>query len=143
MTNDAPTRVWVEPSYNAFGDRNWIEGFEGCGQEYIRADHAQAEKEAAVAAAYEDAADEVGQHLSTPEDVVWANDAAERIRDRSNTDALAARDAQVRAEALREAVEIVGGWHDNGNKPSDLVVMKAEADILALISTNQEENSND
>jgi hypothetical protein len=45
---------------------------------WIRADHAQAEKEAAVAAAYEDAADEVGQHLSTPEDVVWAKDAAER-----------------------------------------------------------------
>jgi len=57
MTNDAPKRVWVEPSYNAFGDRNWIKGFEGCGQEYIRADHAQAEKEAAVAAAYEDAAE--------------------------------------------------------------------------------------
>jgi len=111
---------------------------------WIRADHAQAEKEAAVAAAREACA----SRLESLKDTAYQNNllaegvtyscAIDAIRARSDTDALAARDAQVRAEALREAVEIVGGWHDNGNKPSDLVVMKAEADILALIPADQE-----
>jgi len=111
---------------------------------WIRADHAQAEKEAAVAAAYEDAADEVGQHLSTPEDVVWAKDAAERIRARTDTDALAARDARVRAEALKEAAEVAGmtrapmqdTQHEAvGLPPIGDQIAKA---ILALIPTDQE-----
>jgi len=107
-------------------------------------DHAQAEKEAAVAAAREACAsrleslkDTAYQNNLLAEGVTYSG-AIDAIRARSDTDALAARDAQVRAEALREAVEIVGGWHDNGNKPSDLVVMKAEADILALIPADQE-----
>jgi len=76
---------------------------------WIRADHALAEKEAAVAAEREACA----SRLESLKDTAYQNNllaegvtyscAIKAIRARADTDALAERDAQVRAEALREA----------------------------------------
>ena len=127
MTNDAPKRVWVEPSYNAFGDRNWIEGFEGCGQEYIRADHAQAEKEAAVAAEREACA----SRLESLKDTAYQNNllvvgityscAIDAIRARADTDALEAVKAEAKAEARQ--VKPLEWWRsDTGDLFCDTLV---------------------
>ena len=80
--------------------------------EYIRADIHRAEVDALVAAAYDDAASEVGEHLSTPEDVIWAKDAAERILDHTPADARAALRAHTEAavrRALEAAANVVSG----------------------------------
>ena len=59
MTNDAPKRVWTCPDDAEWITGHWDRASDGLPMEaeYIRADHAQAELQAAVAAAYEDAAE--------------------------------------------------------------------------------------
>jgi hypothetical protein len=111
-------------------------------KEYIRADIAQAEKEAAVAAEREACADIASEKAP-------ATVKAAAIRDRADTDALEAYRRQVRAEALREAAEAVANAGYYCVPPYDetgdlsLQIDHSQAAILALISTNQKENSND
>jgi hypothetical protein len=112
----APERIWVAPMHEAKHDDDFYllgpKYRNGRGTEYIRADLHRAEADALVGAAYEDAASEVGEHLSTPEDVVWAKDAAERILDHTPADARAALRAREEAavrRALEAAINVVSG----------------------------------
>jgi len=100
MTNDAPRTIWAD-SPQVFDDCDvWhSEPAEGR-TEYIRADIAQAEKEAAVAAAYEDAA-QIAKGKGESE---FFNP-VQAIRARANTDALEAARQEARAESLREAAK--------------------------------------
>jgi len=119
-------------------------------------DHAQAEKEAAVAAAREACA----SRLESLKDTAYQNNflaegvtyscAIDAIRYRSDTDALAERDARVRAEALREAADMARRMslnfaeqaYDAPNPERDFGkvdgAIKVEEVILALVSTDQE-----
>jgi hypothetical protein len=99
MTNDAPRTIWavIYPHHSGKGPPVVNASASATnGQEYIRADIAQAEKDAAVAAAYEDAAE------LFPE--AWAA-ARQEIRERANTDPLEAVRQKAKVEALREAAE--------------------------------------
>jgi len=152
MTNDAPERIWTTGNHET-GSWN-----DHCVRyapqvEYIRADHAQAETEAAVAAAYEDAAHTAfdwimkeADRVDTPEAKDALEDAADHVlgnRALTDTDALAARDARVRAEALREAAEEANEVAQARLSDERDTALACRDRILALIPTDQEENSND
>jgi len=143
MTNEAPQRIWASKG-------SWPKFYMApCKdlpllKEYIRADIAQAEKEAAVAAAYEDAAiraQSIDHHGWTRTEL------AAMIRARSNTveasashtNALAERDARVRAEVLDAAHKYLCDQY--GNSPLGHPIDRKR--ILSLIPVNQEENLND
>jgi len=70
---------------------------------------------------------------------------AKHIEAEANTDTLAARDARVRAEALREAMKICDEERHNtnaltSNPPQSAGAVKARNRILALIPADQEED---
>jgi len=116
MTNDAPRTIWADQP-QVFDDCDvWhSEPAEGR-TEYIRADIAQAEKEAAVAAEREACAEVCYEYSKDHGSGMFDRHSAEcanRIRARSSvscanyakTDALEAVRQEARAEALREAAE--------------------------------------
>ena len=161
MTNDAPRTIWAD-SPQVFDDCDvWhSEPAEGR-TEYIRADIAQAEKEAAVQTAMAASYDLCVKLIESlfpdnSDDDIVCRVAADSIRSlskvsraRAGTDALAARDARVRAEALREAAGCAtANMETLALKAYDVGYNSACADaeeaILALIPsspTDQEENS--
>jgi len=155
MTNEAPQRIWASKG-------SWPKFYMApCKdlpllKEYIRADIAQAEKEAAVAAAYEDAAiraQSIDHHGWTRTEL------AAMIRARSNTveasashtNALADRDARVRAEALGEAALnlrtyaphlVDGPEHDVGYYHGYYTAVDRILNLALLGRAAQEENLN-
>jgi hypothetical protein len=136
MTNNAPERIGLLPDglgLWALASREEATG----AVRYIRADIAQAEKDAAVAAEREACAvrleslkDTAYQNSLLSEGVTYSC-AIAAIRARGNTDTLAERDALVRNEALREAATICNRTY--GGSIGD--VHKA---ILALITDTDE-----
>jgi len=115
--SEAPERIWIDR-----GPRGgWI------------TDLVQSQIDAAVAAAYEDAADIV-KTFGIPRDEFDAHNGnprpslAQAIRARGDTDALAERDKRVRAEALREAAKTAEHFYEKGQvtKPSDILALIPE-----------------
>jgi len=135
MTNDAPIRIFVKPFHNGAVGECWHDATTEPAKpwefnEYIRADIAKAKQNAAVAAERDVCAQVCHEYSKDHGTGAFDRHSAEcerRIRARANTDALAARDARVRAEALREAAETAEGF--------DVEVRDA---ILALIPADQE-----
>jgi hypothetical protein len=157
MTNDAPRTIWADQP-QVFDDCDvWhSEPAEGR-TEYIRADIAQAEQDAAVAAEREACARRaVAAGIRTYEaNKEWhpshaaeafdfGEEIAEDIRARGNTDvndALAEHDARVRAEALREAANFAAvAAHKRGGMVcscSEGLCEWIEQAILALITDTE------
>jgi len=147
--SEAPETLKLEPDYGAFGDINWSNPSrvpQDCiGEQYIRKDvldaAVSAEREACAELCDVVTQDHVG-------DVIIG--IGNEIRARAGVlDALVARDARVRAEALREAAEVAGmtraPMQDTQHEAVGLLpigdqIAKA---ILALIPADQEENLND
>jgi len=143
--SEAPERIWVgtdgrdyHPVFlteNAAKEHGWNDADGADAPEYIRTDLVQSQIDAAVAAAYEDAAE------LFPE--AWAA-ARQEIRARANTDALAERNARVRAEALRDAAEAVASagyycvppYDETGDLSRQ--IDHSESAILALITDTDE-----
>jgi len=120
---------------------------------WIRADHAQAELQAAVAAEREACA----SRLESLKDTAYQNNllvvgityscAIDAIRARADTDALEAVKAEVRAEALREAAEEANEVAQARLSDERDTALACRDRILALIPstspTDQKENLND
>jgi len=122
MTNDAPERIWAVYGWSEVLSFNVY--YNG-GTEYIRADHAQAEKEAAVkaavAAAYEDAAEIAEWKCNKRLQYALGQAVRDSIRARTDTDALEAVKAEARAEARQ--VKPLKWWRsDTGDLCCDTLV---------------------
>jgi len=160
--NEAPERIWAWPWNGKTCRGSWRVnaqiGRDIGGTEYIRADHAQAELQAAVAVEREKIAamvEGMDDHEFVGDDggTLWCPpyqcDVANAIRARPDTDAQAAladHDAQVREAALREAAEAVAILPELGNAghPQDSTDRIVDAQIrtdrdaiLALIERDQ------
>ena len=118
-----PTECWADPGQHGFYLR---EQKPDSVARFIREDRADAEREAAVAAAYEAAMERIGT-FDIDEDGDWydpayrfqcgfkdgLNTARARVRHLATDpwrNALAERDHRMKAEGLREALEIAREW---------------------------------
>jgi hypothetical protein len=141
--SEAPRKIWA---VDGVAEVLSFNVYDNGGTEYIRADIAQAEKEAAVAAERAACAEIAFSHEPTKttsafEDgqATTALQIADSIRARGNADALAERDARVRAEALRGAGQ---AWDElryvavqNTNNPEERAALIARMDAALIPSS--------